>query len=66
MCQLCSQDDTQYKNATMACVRHAELLEKMARVERGLASGRIKPHDANSEAGMIARSLIRYLVEEWL
>ena len=66
MCDLCSKDPKELANARQGTIRHAERLEHMATLLRGLASGRLKPHDTNNKGGLTARTLIRYLVEEWM
>jgi hypothetical protein len=66
MCDLCSSDPTKRDAAREDCYRRAKEFERMAALERSLGSGHAIPH-VNVESGRsLARTLIRYLVEEWM
>jgi len=48
------------------CFLHADQLERMAQLERSLAFGHTKPHAGDIGRDALVKTLIRYLVEEWL
>ena len=67
MCRLCSKDKIEVDAAREYARMRADEFEAMAWTERGLANGTIQPHsDQAKSASAMARSLIRYLVEEWM
>jgi len=67
MCNLCSKDGIERQTARDMCIYRAEQLERMARHERALASGTAEPHSEESKGiSVLARSIIRYLAEEWM
>lgn len=67
MCKLCSKDDGERKAAKEEAAYRAKQFEEMAYVERRLAAGVLKPHSEDAKfSSATARSLIRYLVEEWM
>jgi len=66
MCDLCSKDPKELRNARLSTIWYAERLEHMAALLRRLANGQARPHDPNNNGALTARVLIRYLVEEWL
>jgi hypothetical protein len=67
MCRLCSKNEIERKAAQAEARTQADMLERMARIERGFADGSIEPHsDAIQKEAVIARSLIRYLVNDWM
>lgn len=66
MCALCSSDPKEKQMARDSELMHADLLERMAHLLRDLASGRVKPHSEDCKKRSTAKSLIRYLVEEWM
>jgi hypothetical protein len=66
MCDLCSSNPKLKQAAREGTRMRAEQLELMADILRGLASGRLQPHNSLECGGIYARSIIRYLVEEWM
>lgn len=64
MCMLCGDTAAQGRREARDL---AEQLRKMAAIQEGLASGRLKPHtnDTNG-SGALAASLIRNLVAEYI
>jgi len=66
MCMLCSADKQEKEFARKNCIAHAEQFERMAQAERNLASGTWGPHELPTGIHLLAKSLIRYLVSEWL
>jgi hypothetical protein len=67
MCGLCSRSSEERKISVERLDREADGLERMARHLRGLVNGRIKPHtDEAQKAGVLARAIVRYLVEEYV
>lgn len=66
MCDLCDKDPKKLEAARAGTLFYAERMEHMAQHLRNLVSGRVRPHDHQSTASVTARSLIRYLVEEWM
>lgn len=63
MCELCSNPEAGRKSAT----RMAERLEHLAANYRRLANGTLDPHsEASRVTGVMARNIVRNLVEEWV
>lgn len=67
MCDLCSSDKEERKSHQDYLISQAEALTRLANSLRGLAFGRIEPHsDEAARIGLNCKSVIRYLVSEWL
>jgi hypothetical protein len=67
MCQLCSDDEKEKKNAAEECRGLAERCERMAAYQYRLANGNLKPHSEDAKTvGHLAKTLIRELVAEYL
>lgn len=67
MCELCDSDQSSLHIAKQAMYYRAERLQHLASLYDKLASGDIKPHTKEAEAvGIVAKSIIRILVEEWV
>jgi hypothetical protein len=66
MCDLCSNDPERKRNAREGTAMMADRFERMARLLRGLANGTTFPHHEKNGGAVLARFLIRYLVEEWM
>ena len=67
MCDLCTESPDLKKLARESCVRQAEQLEEFASFLRKLSFGVVKPHDDKAKtAGILARSIIRDLVADWI
>jgi len=67
MCELCDPDENVRRMALDGHRYRAKQLEDLMHVESAIASGRIKPHtDAWKKHESLAKSILRYLVEDWL
>jgi len=65
MCELC--DNKTRDIAREGHAYRADMLERLAAVERQIANGRILPHSPQmKDQASLAHMLIRYLVEDWL
>ena len=68
MCMYCGTDDDK-REASARDKRVAELLKRLANHYDAVALGRIKPHGdrkAWDGAAVLARSVLRSLVEDWV
>lgn len=66
MCEFCGTEDERRQAATTA-LYVANRAEKVARHYRDLAHGTIKPHtDEMKRIEVVARALIRDLVDDWV
>lgn len=64
MCMLCGDTAEQGRAEARQLATDLDL---MAAIQRGLASGRLKPHTEDSKThGYLASTLIRKLVEEYI
>ena len=67
MCNLCSSDIEEKAAAVKAHLFMADRLASLSGFYAHLARGSIDPHsDDAKKGGLVARSIIRELVEEWV
>ncbi len=67
MCGLCSSDPSERDKERRAMHNSAERLRRLAKLYDGLASGEINPHSEKAkDVGLAAKSVIRFLVDEWV
>lgn len=67
MCELCGGTETERESARIAMIFQAEQMEALAAAYRRMASGTISPHsDDSKKVGMVARSVVKELVAEWV
>lgn len=65
MCGLCSVDQQERNSERDALAAKADRIEELAVMLRQMSRGHIKPH-SDSGISPLARSIIRYLVDEWM
>lgn len=67
MCDLCSAVPEEQTAAIQETRRNALILQRMADKLNDLAAGRIQPHSQDARhMASLARSIIYYLVTEWM
>jgi uncharacterized protein YifE (UPF0438 family) len=67
MCDLCSPVPEEQTAAIQETRRNALILQRMADRLNDLAAGRIQPHSPDAKHMVsLARSIIYYLVTEWM
>ena len=67
MCNLCAGTEEERAAAKRRHGFHAEQMEALATAYRDMAAGKLNPHsDEAKKVGLVARSLIRELVAEWV
>lgn len=65
MCDLCGNDEER-KHAIRRLQRQQDALREMASWLARLETGHAKPHDENKTIKSITRSIIKFMVEEYL
>ena len=67
MCDLCSLDEKEQKQARDRHLMQAERFEELAVFYRQMVEGILKPHtDDMKKVGLLARLIIRELVATWI
>ena len=67
MCGLCSNDFTERERERKKMLFQAEQLEKLASKYKDMAHGKIEAHGKTTViVGVLAKSIVRELVEEWV
>lgn len=66
MCGLCSQQESQRKDARDEALRISHDLKQASDLYYAMAHGRLKPHtDEIKPLSMLAKTIVRELVNEW-
>jgi hypothetical protein len=67
VCFRCGTSEEEKARLREGATYRAEMLERMAQYERRFAKGTLQPHSHDAEkVRLLARSLIRYLAEDWI
>ena len=67
MCDLCSADKKEQQQARDWHLMYADRFEELATFYRQMARGILKPHsDDTKKVGLLARLIVRELVDTWI